>query len=668
VGDGAGLTIRLAVNPLAREGHDFKRVGNSSDGYLVFTNKKALTVIPEALHFNFEDLRRFADHREKWKVDESDQGLLERVKRQLHFAKVHDELTRLAQSRSQEDLRSLKETLKAFQNPSVFQFISKKVVILGVQSVYEYVAPMKESAQEFDVLKYMNVVSTSLKMLEAGKLLKRENFIQDLEKIMERQKNFSLRKEALIEFLFHNIENFDSYQNLEKVIKKSFSEEEFTTILKEMRTWHQSSDLRKEKVAFELYQKWSEAVKEGDLKQIKSFVQSHFFGIHFKNISQVSILQLAAYYKQNGIISWLISESQFDFNKKNTLGFTEVEQLKLSGRDILARAIEKIRPEAQGRSFLIQERNIHDRTEEYPEGTPIVDFVRIEPGSFFMGSGSKKVLTTLSKPFEILSVDVTQQMYRGVVELMKEVLQREEFSQIEESPSVFEGDNRPVEKVSHDDVTLWLQGLNELSKKEDPRIQKRLREILPRHQRGQIYNRGTSAQWEFVFRLGGVAEGSYAHGHRDADLMQYQITGRDLLRGLQYLSAKANSAKTDSTKGDSTKADSSKEENFSASEYLDVLSKTRSVGSKKPVFYNGKPLYDLQGNVFKWTENWSSHGDDSTAQGGLDPQGPPSGFSRVTCGGCYHVLTPTLKLGEFASSHPSVRSEFVGFRLIRTLQ
>jgi hypothetical protein len=52
---GTGLTVRLMVNPKAREGTDFTVEGD----YIIFKNKKALTVIQESLNLGINDLLKF---------------------------------------------------------------------------------------------------------------------------------------------------------------------------------------------------------------------------------------------------------------------------------------------------------------------------------------------------------------------------------------------------------------------------------------------------------------------------------------------------------------------------------------------------------------------------------------------------------------------------------
>ncbi len=610
---GTGLTIRFTVDPLAREGTDFTANGE----YIVFKNKKALKIIQESLNFGLDDLMRLAETNQEVQVDKSDLGLLEKLKRRLNAARITDELERLLNSRSESDHNRLVQILSAFQNSSVSKLISEDVMASVVKNIYGRVAQMAQSSKEADILKYVKTVGPILKTVDTVGLLKNRTFIQYLESLSQGRGSFDLRKEAVFEILL-NVENFENHLNF----KRDLSAQELKIVTAEIRGWHKSSDARKRKFAVELNKKWSDAIEKGEVKRLEALVDSSFFEINHKNVSQVSMLQLAAYYKQNKIIDWLVSNPEFDFNAKNARGFTEIEQLRLSGRTELADAIEQVRPDTRGRRFQIKERNVNEKTREYPDGTPIVDFVRIEPSSFMMGDGDAKVLTTVSKPFEFMSVDVTQEVYRTVVDLIKRNLRGGEYNVLEASPSNFKGESRPVEQVSHDDTSLWKKGLNELSKMDDSQVQQTLLALFPGHKRGKIYSRPSEAQWELVSRLGGVAESDYAHGKGEAGLGDHAVYS-------------SNSG-----------------------------SQTKPVGLKKPVFYNGKPIYDLHGNVWKWLEDWYGQ----SLSGGTDPVGPASGSVRVFRGGSWGNGASVLRSALRNGAGPAGRGDLVGFRLVRTAE
>jgi formylglycine-generating enzyme required for sulfatase activity len=181
------------------------------------------------------------------------------------------------------------------------------------------------------------------------------------------------------------------------------------------------------------------------------------------------------------------------------------------------------------------------------------------------------------------------------------------------------GEMRPVEGVSYDDVTLWKNGLNELSQRAEPQIQEKLVSLFPGHKLGAKYGRPTEAQWEYVARLGGFAESTFSFGPDENILGDYAIFNQN-------------------------------------SNYL-----TQPVGSKKPVFYNGQPIYDLHGNVMVAMEDWFS----SEIHGGVDPLGPNSGSKRVYRGGNWYSVSLFLKTNFRHSMKPNERASNAGFRLIR---
>jgi formylglycine-generating enzyme required for sulfatase activity len=101
-----------------------------------------------------------------------------------------------------------------------------------------------------------------------------------------------------------------------------------------------------------------------------------------------------------------------------------------------------------------------------------------------MGDGESKVLTTISKPFEMMSVDITQKTYSVIVELLKQNFHDGEYNDLNATPSNFKGENRPVERVSYEDISLWKKGLNELSKLDNVKVQQTLEELFPGHKQG----------------------------------------------------------------------------------------------------------------------------------------------------------------------------------------
>jgi formylglycine-generating enzyme required for sulfatase activity len=108
-------------------------------------------------------------------------------------------------------------------------------------------------------------------------------------------------------------------------------------------------------------------------------------------------------------------------------------------------------------------------------------FVRIEPGTFAMGSDSRKSFdqgpvhqVTISRPFDLQITEVTQAQWTAVMG---------------SNPSRFQSDALPVEQVSWNDAQEFIGKLNQ----RDP---------------GKNYRLPTEAEWEYACRAG-TTEATY---------------------------------------------------------------------------------------------------------------------------------------------------------------
>jgi len=115
-------------------------------------------------------------------------------------------------------------------------------------------------------------------------------------------------------------------------------------------------------------------------------------------------------------------------------------------------------------------------------------FARIPAGSFDMGSDSKSAYdqspvhrVTIGRPFELQTTEVTQAQWVAVMGT---------------NPSHFQGDDRPVERVSWNDAQQFIAKLNE----RDP---------------GKNYRLPTEAEWEYACRAG-TSEARYGEIERIA--------------------------------------------------------------------------------------------------------------------------------------------------------
>jgi formylglycine-generating enzyme len=86
--------------------------------------------------------------------------------------------------------------------------------------------------------------------------------------------------------------------------------------------------------------------------------------------------------------------------------------------------------------------------------------------------------------------------------------------------------------------------------------------------------------------------------------------------------------------------------------------KTANVGTKKPIFVNGKAIYDIAGNIWKWVSDL--HG---ILQGGVNPQGASTGSFRVFRGGGFYISAADMRSGNRAGFLPVFLYFNLGFRL-----
>jgi len=172
------------------------------------------------------------------------------------------------------------------------------------------------------------------------------------------------------------------------------------------------------------------------------------------------------------------------------------------------------------------------------------------------------------------------------------------------NPSFFKGRDLPVENVSWQDATLFLQ-----------RLSKRL---------GRRYRLPTEAEWEYAARSGGGEDEGFTWAGASQE--------SELPRFAWYLRTSGG--------------------------------KTRVVGQKAP---NRLGLYDMTGNVWEWCADWYADAYYSTSPP-KDPAGPDSGRSRVMRGGSWAEAAKHVRASNRDSAKETYRHYTLGLRVARDVE
>ncbi|MDL2275305.1 formylglycine-generating enzyme family protein [Desulfosarcina sp. OttesenSCG-928-G10] len=163
-----------------------------------------------------------------------------------------------------------------------------------------------------------------------------------------------------------------------------------------------------------------------------------------------------------------------------------------------------------------------------------MEFMLIPAGLFMMGSPeTEKGRYSDETPHK---VTITQPFYLGKYP----VIQAQWQAVMGENPSYFNGDDKPVEAVSWNDVQRFIERLNQK--------EKTWRYRLP-----------TEAEWEYAARAG--SKTAWCFGDNENQLRDYAWYG----------------------------------------EYCWETGSTHPVGQKKP---NAWGLHDMHGNVWEWVQDW----------------------------------------------------------------
>jgi len=240
--------------------------------------------------------------------------------------------------------------------------------------------------------------------------------------------------------------------------------------------------------------------------------------------------------------------------------------------------------------------------------------VWIPPGRFVMGSPTNEALRYLDETQH--PVTLTGGFYMGKYA----VTQGDYLALIGSNPSWFDQSlSQPVDSVRWIDATNYCARLTE---------QERAAGRLPA---GWLYRLPTESEWEYACRAGTTTAFHY---------------GSALVSGMANFNGQYG-------------YDASLGESYNARGIY--LFNTTAVGSYQP---NAWGLYDMHGNVWEWCRDWYG---DYPAGSVTDPQGPPSGSTRVLRGGGWDSYGRLCRSAQRLSQNPALRTSALGLRVVLAL-
>ena len=218
----------------------------------------------------------------------------------------------------------------------------------------------------------------------------------------------------------------------------------------------------------------------------------------------------------------------------------------------------------------------------------------------------------ISKTFEIMTTEVTQLQWFEVMETNPSFFKTSNYCD-DYDPINKLCPNHPVEKVSWNDVQVFIKKLNDS-------LGLYGCHGTPRDKSG-CYRLPTEAEWEFAAR--GGTKTAYSFGNDDSILGDY--------------------AWYDKTSKD----------------------QTHPVGKLEK---NPNGLYDMHGNVWEWVQDKHTENPQEHPAWHLDdPLHTSSGSARVIRGGSWDYDARYLRSANRAGDYPGHGSSYVGFRLLRML-
>ncbi|HNZ28258.1 MAG TPA: SUMF1/EgtB/PvdO family nonheme iron enzyme [Spirochaetota bacterium] len=251
-------------------------------------------------------------------------------------------------------------------------------------------------------------------------------------------------------------------------------------------------------------------------------------------------------------------------------------------------------------------KNVVDKNSSVNNKTPSVsaDMIFVQGGEFIIGSTGKKLS---AEKFHSVTVS---SFWIGKYE----VTQKEWKSIMNDNPSRYKNDDRPVERVS------WLNAIEFCNKKSEKEGLTKVYSIEDGEVKFDIkangYRLPTEAEWEYAARGG-------------KNNKKYKFSGSENIGEVAVYNKNSDD-------------------------------KTSVVGTKKP---NDLGIYDMTGNVREWC--WDYYDRKYYKDNQIDPQGPVRGSKRVVRGGSYSKSKLATKVSYRDKRNKNYCKDDLGFRLVR---